>query len=479
MSYLDRRAPLSCGAGAIASAFALVFAAACSGGGSAQDAGPGSDASKCFLSCVGGTSLRTCTPTETLTECPLGCPDGATACNQLAPSNGAERKHLEGVDGTIDIADGEVAIFDSFTGAVTVSDANDNEITLRGALDENGSNAIDNGIGFFQLEGAALFSFRSLSLSGNGALIVDSDELEMPPTILLASDEVVLRGLINVSACCEQNAITPQIFPRSGGGLGGFSEREPATGCAPGGPGAADDGGGHETGGGGGSLGNDGAPAGNGGDGTAAGAAGVIGQDCPAASGEPLAGGSGGGLGGGVDGGPGGAGGGAIQITSLTSIVVEGSPGQFIKGILAHGGGGGPGLQSSGGGGGGSGGMILLEAPEISVTYAVLAANGGGGGGSTTSTQSGSATAGERGRNDIAQAEGGSGERAGGRGASALGRATIGEGGADGTGGGGGGTGIIRFHVPENYLTVEASTISPPFLRGNPALAAPQIERAE
>jgi hypothetical protein len=402
--------------------------------------------------------VRTCVPVESSTPCPLGCDLGAAACRELVPSNGADRAQLTDVTADLSIPPGTTLVLDTDTGEIF--DVQNTDVPLR----ESGEGVLA-GIGFYTLDNAiAVLAVQSLTLEADAGLIA----IGANAIILLSAGDVSIQGQLDVSALnLNRNGKSATRVAGPGGGDGAVPGVAPAQGCAPGVDGKGLDGVGDETGGGGGGLGSSGAPGGVGGDGTEPGAGGnANAPECPGSDLVPLSGGSGGGAGGiGVDSGGGGGGGGAIQISSFTRIQIIGSPGQFVDGILANGGGGGAGDLTVGGGGGGSGGGILLEAPEMAVKFVILAANGGGGGGGDDAT---AAEVGEDGRFDSTQAQGGGGQRPGGRGAALGGGATIGSAGADGTGGGGGGVGIIRFNVPESFLEVEAATISPIFERGEP-----------
>jgi hypothetical protein len=462
MSLIQGRTPVSLRLGAAWLFCGLVIAvSACAGGAgdSRADAAP-ADADVCVPGCT-GDGIRACIPVDTVTPCALGCEPGAPACREIVPSNGADRTQLDNVTAELRVPTGTIVHIDTTDGTIT-------DLTNDAVLRDPGE-GVANGIGFYTFEnGTSVVAVESLAIERDSALLVEGSN-----TLLLLSDgDATIEGQLDVSACCENDDLTDKVtadrLAGPGGGNGAVPGTLAAQGCAPGVDGNGEDVDiGDETGGGGGGLGSDGAPGGVGGDGTAPGAGGdASSAGCPGPSLVPLRGGSGGGAGGiGAGAGRGGGGGGAVQITSFTRINVLGSPGQFIKGILANGGGGGPGTNTAGGGGGGSGGAILLEAPAIVIEYVVLAANGGGGGGSGDTTE---ARAGQMGRFDSTQAAGGLGPRAGGRGGASNGGATIGGGGADGTGGGGGGVGIIRFNVPEANLQVNASTISPTFTRGDP-----------
>jgi hypothetical protein len=454
MFPMRARIPVSSRLGHVWLCCLLVAATACSGGsgGGAPDAAP-PDTPSCVPGCT-GDAVRICAPIETSTPCPLGCDEGALVCRELVPSNGADRSQLEGVTADLHIPTGRLYRLDTETGSILDDRMVDADIEVRA-----GGAGVLNGIGFYTLpDGVAVLAVKSFVMEADTGLLVDGPNA----LVILSEGDVDLQGQINASAVGNGSSIGGP-----GGGAGALPGVSPAEGCAPGGDGSGINGVGDETGGGGGGLGSDGAPGGVGSDGAGPGAGGESSNpECPGSDLVPLRGGSGGGGGSfGVSAGAGGGGGGGIQISSFTRISLLGTPGQFVDGILANGGGGGPGDSTQGAGGGGSGGGILLEAPVMEVTAVILAANGGGGGGADDSTLS---SAGEDGRFDSTQAEGGTGQRPGGRGGALNGGATIGTGGADGTGGGGGGVGIIRFNVPMAELKIAGATISPAFQRGDP-----------
>ena len=182
------------------------------------------------------------------------------------------------------------------------------------------------------------------------------------PLVLLALDELVVTGTLDVSS-------RPQQAPPAGAGYQGC--------VLSGTSGTA-----RTTGGGGGAGGTFAALGGVGGTGSsgATTAAGGV----PAASDGVgvVRGGCRGGIGGagdtGMVGGFSGEGGGAIYLIAGRTITIRGT-------INASGGGGDPAQATSiggGGGGGGSGGLIGLDAPSIVLEpTAILVANGGGGAG--------------------------------------------------------------------------------------------------
>jgi hypothetical protein len=186
------------------------------------------------------------------------------------------------------------------------------------------------------------------SLEATGEIRVIGDA----PLVVVANGDVLVTGTIDTSA--QGRTAGPGAVELGAGAAGAsvfYEER-------------------HSAGGGGAGHGTVGAAGGGRADlpGAAAGAA---------YTSDALVGGSRGGDGGFAYGdiGAGGAGGGAIQISSATSITIEGS-------LLASGGGGaGGGGGFVGGGGGGSGGTILIEAPTLVIAGSLIAHGGGGGGG--------------------------------------------------------------------------------------------------
>ena len=262
------------------------------------------------------------------------------------------------------------------------------------------------------------------------------------PLIVIASDEIRIEGLIDLSARDTESGPAGFDGPTmetdgEGAGAGGGGVHE----------GSFDDGGGGGAGGcGAGGMGGTGGT----GAGGSAGAGWLAGSDL-----QPLVGGSSGGRGRGAvalgNAGPGGGGGGALQLTARTRLILDG-------GILSGGGGGGAGRSEGdrssnwgSGGGGGAGGNVLLESPEITVDGGGVSIVGGGGGGSASGN-----SAGEPGQDGIdAALERPAGGAAGGNqygasGGDGAGQASMsGDDGATNTaafangGGGGGGSGCL------------------------------------
>jgi hypothetical protein len=214
-----------------------------------------------------------------------------------------------------------------------------------------------------------VLNVRNFEIEAGGTLTVTGSR----PLIIVSHGPAVVAGTIDVSA--RFFAIDNSSAPGPGGnnsimcGNGTRGPGDPSTNVAAGGGG-----------GGGGGFGDD---AGDGGDGQGGGHGNKGPKGTTNGNPElvPLRGGCGGARGGDdADGaidasGRAGDGGGAIEITSRTTLTVDGT-------IRASGSGGAAAqLANAGGGGGGSGGAILLDADNtiIGVTGA-LCANGGGGG---------------------------------------------------------------------------------------------------
>jgi len=230
----------------------------------------------------------------------------------------------------------------------------------------------------------AVFSFASLIVP-EGVTVVG---IGSNPLVLFGRDWVEIHGTVDVGARREDDAAVYDGDCLSGpGGFAGGQAGEIGLGECGGGADGGDSCGLACTAGGGG--GGHSGLGGSGGDGSdpeggcpTVYTGGAGGGECGRESIQPLVGGSGGGSGGiavGVPSEPGlgGAGGGAIQIISLSGVLL-GSTGI----VTAPGGGGGGGANDAGGGGGGgAGGAILIEAAMVILdASSVLAANGGGGG---------------------------------------------------------------------------------------------------
>ncbi len=317
--------------------------------------------------CVGGDSLVCEGGERVRVPCAAGC-NGATGeclpgATGFTPSNVGRDQFREGAP-SIDLAEAfryDTGTCSSMTGAARVV-----------AMRDGGE--------------ACVLSVSSFRLRPDGYMQVNGRR----PLIIVASDEIRVEGIIDVSARGDQ--------PGAAGELGGRVVAEGQDGQGAGGghagvhEGDYDDGGGG--GGGGCGVGGDG---GNGGSaaGGEGGSAHLDGADL-----QPLFGGSGGGRGRGAirstfsNAGEGGAGGGAIQLTAANRLVISGA-------VVAGGGGGQPGraLGDGGtnwgsGGGGGAGGNVILEAPDIEVDGGLSVVGGGGGG-------SASGSAGEAGQDGV------------------------------------------------------------------------------
>jgi hypothetical protein len=182
---------------------------------------------------------------------------------------------------------------------------------------------------------------------------------------------------------------------------------------------------------------------------------------------SPLRGGCPGG-GGGTDNGNGtpgvgGAGGGALQISSNTSIDVEGAIDAFGQGST------GTATSKTGAGGGGGGGAILLEAPAVALAAtAVLCGDGGSGGdgGGTTSSGAPGTTSPCNATKGAHTTSTGNAGGAGGDGGFAktpngVNGTDAQGGGHAGGGGGGGGVGWIHFAGPHPATVDGAAVITP------------------
>lgn len=356
--------------------------------------------------------------------------DGALA---FTPSNGASDVHLVGVSSNIVVA------------GVTTFNTDNGQIIKDGLEFRPAGTGVINGIRFNIIAGnIGLFAMTDLHVPATTVLRGVGD----PSMIIFSAGDVTVGGLVDVSGGLCADLVVELGCNGPGGGVGAQSGN-PAGGCAAGGDGVVDG----DTGGGGGALGLDGAAGGEEIDELMApgGIGGVVaGSSCPGSTLVPLLGGSGGGAGGDNTGSSGAGGGGAIQITSLSAILL--SDGGIDGGINA-GGSGGDGAGNNGGGGGGSGGAILLEAPVIDLGFAILAANGGGGGAGNDSSD------GTPGLLSDQPAPGGSGGRDGGAGGAGTTPPTQGGAGNNDTGGGGGGVGIIRLNG--GSVETGAALISP------------------
>ncbi len=390
-------------------------------------------------------------------RCPLGCRPDRHACAELAASNGIDAVGWTGSEEDVVVA-GRVAL-DTDTGGVLQGQ-------LRGSFRFATVPAVAPCGGQGTKPRIGVFVARSLHVLPGAVLRF----VGRSPVALLLEGEVVIEGLVDVSAGPEAcPADWPGDWPEAacpgpGGFRGGLGAGGPEDGLGPGGGKAGENGGdlGDEAGGGGAGHGGTG---GDGGDALATGLeskkeGGQGGGAYGDGSGEPLCGGSGGG-GGGPGGGKdspsfetshGGGGGGAVQVVSRSALRIRCASGDPC-GIRATGAGGMGDHESSyddGGGGGGSGGTILLEAPSVVVgAGAVLSvAGGGGGGGRGGDSASGDGDSGPFGPG---RAGGGSGEAAGGSGGG--GDELDGSPGQDVDDGGGGGGGAAGWIVVRCFGT--------------------------
>jgi len=232
-----------------------------------------------------------------------------------------------------------------------------------------------------------IFNFTTITID-EGIEVKFNRNAANTPVYFLATGEVIINGIIDVSAHLYDYALGSKTGGPGGGDGGdkGVGANDGTDGFGPspglGGP-AGEPKPGHAGGGGG--MATEGLEA-------------VRHTALPPAAGgsaipfpEPLIGGSGGGGGGGwtffgveLSGGIGGGGGGAILISTPGNITIAGK-------ILANGAWGGCAFANIGGyggpGGGGSGGVIVLEANSISLEASgILEAKGGSGGGISTLT---------------------------------------------------------------------------------------------
>lgn len=404
---------------------------------STPDAAAPIDAEVCVTECVTNDTYRDCDAGGTIVDCPLGCGGGTPHCFELDPSNGADIDDLDGVTAGLEIAGDEIATINSDSGQIDI-DLVPERIAGTGVISGIGFYVLSNSVSVVAVDFVNMESESYLRVSGTRSLII------------LSRGDMDIAGFIDIAGGC---IFTEDVDCAGPGGGAGANGGIPATGCGAGGNG--DGGMGPEAGGGGGAMGENGARGGDGNGGNPGGTAGSA-AGCPGASLEPLVGGSGGGTGGAGAGGRGGGGGGALQLSSYTSIDIIGTV-QEQAAIWAGGAGGGGAFSTNGGGGGGAGGAILLEAPEVTISNALIGANGGGGGGGVDGENGGPGGLSA----DRALGGAGAGASDGGLGGADNGAPTTGEEDIDGAGGGGGGRGRVRFNVPQAGLMTGGSTISP------------------
>lgn len=271
-------------------------------------------------------------------------------------------------------------------------------------------------------EGIAVLSVGTFSVTQEITVVGDR------ALVVLASGPIAVGARIRLDANRDikgPGGFGPQLGPGAGGSGSGTSGAR-----------AGGGGGGHSTTGGAGGIGAPN-PAGAGG----------------AAYATALVGGSGGG-----NGQPSscfsaaGAGGGAIQIFSLSRIVISAS-----GGVHASGGGGLGSCATGSGAGGGAGGYVLLEAPAIAV-HGIVAANGGGGGGGDSFTFAFEGNEGTYGTN---RADGGVGSQSTGGGGGALNAPPTAGGNSAAAAGGGGAAGLIYLRYRGKQLDRDGGVFSP------------------
>ena len=406
-------------------------------------------------------------------------PSGFGGQGSFVPSSGARLDDLAGVTDGLVMAPNSILVLDTDTGEIIdYTDATEataavgvralrsrvagrrasllpaGEVTVR----EPGQ-GLGAGIGFRLVDAElSVLAVSELKIGQDAFLLLVGNR----GVVLLSGGDVTIQGILDASAPCDG-----ETLPCGGPGAGNGAQEQgaEATGCAPGKNGAGSIASASRTGGGGGGFATDGASGGTAG--SAVGGAGgslELGS-CPGVSLQPLRGGGGGGAGSFDDsGGVGGGGGGALQITSLTRIVLDAPASSLFLGIFANGAGGG-GAIDGGGGGGGAGGAILLEAPEITADAVYVVANGGGGGGGIAGTEHLNGADGPR-NGDVAV--GGAGDFNGGNGGTGMSSPGNGEGGGYNTGGGGGSVGIIRVHVAPGRFSRASAVFSPEPQVGEP-----------
>jgi hypothetical protein len=408
---------------------------------------------------------------------------GVEVQGSFVPSSGASLDDLAGVTAGLVLEPDAVLVLDTDTGEIIdYTDATEvtasmdvralrgrvagwqasllpaGEVTVRAS-----GQGVDAGIGFYLVDDeVSVLAVKELKVGPDALLLLVGNR----GVVLLSAGDVTIQGIVDASAPCDGET---RACGGPGGGNGAEEQQDEATGCAPGKNGEGSIASAARTGGGGGGFATDGATGGTAGSGTALGGAGgslELGS-CPGESLQPLRGGGGGGAGSFDDsGGSGGGGGGAVQITSLTRIVLDAPASSLFLGIFANGAGG-AGATDGGGGGGGAGGAILLEAPEITADAVYVVANGGaGGGGGIAGTENVNGADGTR---DGDVAAGGDGDFDGGDGGTGMSSPGNGEGGGLNTGGGGGSVGIIRVHVTPGQFSRASAVFSP-----EPQVSEPQ-----
>lgn len=395
-----------------------------------------------------GSTLSTCTFDGTdyiTTTCTLGCNMTDTDCLAVQPTPPAMPSDFVygGLSDLTIAATQTLLIFDTDTGAIT----DNTGATVRMPNPSGGTRAVENGIGFHQMNGVGIWTFSNFSLPVTALMVFKNPSAAsiLSPGNISIAGTIDLRGYAD-PAQARMTTSTLCVGPVAGPGgtKGGMGVTDmgntAATGAGAGGqpdnPTAGAGGGGHgDVGGTGGKNG------------------GVKGGTSGAMTGtaaiNPLAGG----FGGGSSGGNGGGGGGALQLAAEGTITISGT-------INAGGCGGAAGDANNGGGGGGSGGAILIEALTVNVTAtAHLAANGGGGGAGGSATSTG----GDPGGSTTSPANGGAGLNGGHNGGSGGAQGMAAGNGLAGPGasGGGGAVGYVRLNGKSAPTIDGAATISP------------------
>lgn len=398
----------------------------------------------------------------------------------FVPSSGASLDDLAGVTGGLVLEPDSVMVLDTDTGEIIdYTDATAATVAmgvraLRGRVAGWQAGLLPAGEVTVREAGEGLNAGMGFRLLGDEVSVLAVTELKIGPdawlllggnrsVVLLSAGDVNIQGIVDASAPCDDVTLS---CGGPGAGNGAVEQQDEATGCAPGQNGEGSIASASRTGGGGGGFATDGAAGGTGGSAVGGTGGSLELGSCPGVLLQPLHGGGGGGAGSFDDsGGSGGGGGGAVQITSLTRIVLDAPASSLFLGIFANGAGGG-GARDGGGGGGGAGGAILLEAPEVTADAVYVVANGGGGGGGGLAGTE--PLDGEDGARNGDVAAGGDGDFNGGNGGTGMSSPGVGEGGGLNTGGGGGSVGIIRVHVAPGRFSRASAVFSPEPQVGEP-----------
>jgi hypothetical protein len=382
----------------------------------------------CVEECVGGALVTCGSGGPTSTPCALGCADDGSRCARLVPSNLTATKVSEIRSGP------EPAILEvrDDLDYDTRTCPEGERVTMA-----DGSSACLRVVSRFAILPGATFR-------PTGVL----------PLIVYALGPITLEGTLDAGA--------DMSTPGPGGVMGRVIG---ASGSLNGGNGEASGG---QGGGGGGALCGSGGEGGMGGS-AAGGSGGTETSDGMLWNLVPLRGGGAGGIGASSGtAGVGGAGGGAVQLTSETSITIDGGR------IVAGGGGGTRGIEAAGSGGG-AGGAVLLEAPTVRLDGGALIGVGGGGGaaaigiasvGMTGDGENGGARAGAGG--DATSGAGGAGGGDELRGD--AGGSDPGAGGSGGGGGGGAGCILVRANDFAEGTHRTLPTDAPGFSRLTPVV---------